>query len=145
MPNAPLRHVIDALRSPISVPPFLRCETVPPVSSVAIRFQDTRVLISIAPHARRQRTIEIRRETVWLMNTDPAPVLLPCDATMIAHPLVARVRAEFLEMPGLQLTVPQAQRLWGLDADACRTVIEALVEASFLRWTPSGTVIRAGK
>ena len=28
---------------------------------------------------------------------------------------VRRVRAEFLEMPGLKLTVQQAQRLWGVD------------------------------
>ena len=54
-----------------------------------------------------------------------------------------RVRNEFIEMPGLQLTLPQAARLWGLDRDASRMVIDALVEVSFLRWTPQGTVIRA--
>lgn len=59
------------------------------------------------------------------------------------HSLVHRVRNEFIEMPGLQLTLPQAARLWGLDRDASRMVIEALVEVSFLRWTPQGTVVRA--
>ena len=59
------------------------------------------------------------------------------------HSLVHRVRNEFIEMPGLQLTLAQAARLWGLDRDASRLVIDALVEASFLRWTPNGTVIRA--
>jgi hypothetical protein len=44
-------------------------------------------------------------------------------------------------MPGLQLTLPQAARLWGLDTRACRDVVEALVESSFLRWTPQGTVV----
>ncbi len=58
------------------------------------------------------------------------------------HSLVHRVRNEFIEMPGLQLTLPQAARLWGLDRDASRMVIDALVESSFLRWTPQGTVIR---
>ena len=48
-------------------------------------------------------------------------------------------------MPGLQLTLPQAQKLWGLDARDCRHVIDALVEASFLRWTPSGTLVRAAR
>jgi hypothetical protein len=47
-------------------------------------------------------------------------------------------------MPGLQLTLAQAQRLFGLDPLACRRVIDALVEASFLRWTPSGTIVQAG-
>jgi len=57
--------------------------------------------------------------------------------------LVGRIRAEFLEMPGLRLTVTQASRLWGLDEGACRRVIDALIDASFLRWTPSGSVARA--
>ena len=33
-----------------------------------------------------------------------------------------RVRAEFEEMPGLTLTVPQASRLFGLDQDVCRRI-----------------------
>jgi len=47
-------------------------------------------------------------------------------------------------MPGLQLTLPQASRLWGLEPRACHAVIDALVETSFLRWTPRGTVVRVG-
>ena len=46
-------------------------------------------------------------------------------------------------MPGLQLTLAQAARLWGLEPRACRDVIEALVASAFLRWTPRGTVVRA--
>ena len=56
--------------------------------------------------------------------------------------LVSRIRSEFLEMPGLQLTLAQAARLWDLEPRACRDVIEALVDSAFLRWTPRGTVIR---
>jgi hypothetical protein len=57
--------------------------------------------------------------------------------------LLNRVRCEFIEMPGLQLTLPQAARLWGMELRACQGVIEALVAASFLRWTARGTVVRA--
>jgi hypothetical protein len=57
--------------------------------------------------------------------------------------LVERIRGEFREMPGLQLTLDQAQRLFGLDKAACRHVIDTLVEASFLRWTESGTIVQA--
>ena len=64
---------------------------------------------------------------------------------MKAQSLVERIRGEFREMPGLQLTLVQAQRLFGLDPAACRHVIDALVEASFLRWTASGTIVQAGK
>ena len=57
--------------------------------------------------------------------------------------LVERVRGEFLEMPGLQLTVQQAARLWGLDLAACRNVVDVLVESAFLRWTATGKIVRA--
>lgn len=46
-------------------------------------------------------------------------------------------------MPGLHLTVAQATRLWGLERAACEQVIDALVRASFLRWTAAGTIVRA--
>jgi hypothetical protein len=62
---------------------------------------------------------------------------------MHAPTLFERVQGEFNEMPGLQLTISQAARLWGLDDASCRRVIDALVEAAFLRWTNSGTVVRA--
>ena len=57
--------------------------------------------------------------------------------------LADRVRGEFNEMPGLQLTIAQAARLWGMDLRACRDVIDALVETAFLRWTQAGTIVRA--
>ena len=57
--------------------------------------------------------------------------------------IARRVRAEFREMPGLRLTPAQARRLWGLEVDMCRAVIEALVASDFLRWTPAGSVTRA--
>ena len=59
------------------------------------------------------------------------------------EPLVQRVRDEFLEMPGLHLTPAQATRLWGLERDTCHAVIDALVTATFLRWTSRGAVTRA--
>jgi hypothetical protein len=59
--------------------------------------------------------------------------------------VVDRVRAEFSEMPGLELTLPQAVRLWTLGADDCRFVIDALVDAGFLRWTTRRTIVRTGR
>ena len=56
--------------------------------------------------------------------------------------VMQRVRSEFLEMPGLRLTPDQATRLWGLEGDMCRAIIDALVAEAFLRRTPSGAVIR---
>lgn len=46
--------------------------------------------------------------------------------------LVERIRAEFCEMPGMRLTSRQAQRLWSLDQETCRTVLDNLVNSGFL-------------
>ena len=62
---------------------------------------------------------------------------------MELEPIVHRIREEFREMPGLRLTPAQATRLWGLERDTCRAVIDALVACAFLRWTPAGAVTRA--
>jgi hypothetical protein len=56
--------------------------------------------------------------------------------------LLARVRAEFLEMPCLTLTLPQAMRLWHLDLAACRAVLGSLVRARFLVETRQGAFRR---
>jgi len=58
---------------------------------------------------------------------------------------VDRVRADFLEMPGLELTVPQAVRLWSLGVDDCRHVLDALVDAGFLKWTTKRTIVLTGR
>ena len=56
--------------------------------------------------------------------------------------IVRRVREEFREMPGLHLTPVQAMRLWGLELETCRRVIDLLVAAAYLRWTAAGAVTR---
>jgi len=57
-------------------------------------------------------------------------------------PALIRMRAEYLEMPGLQLTRAQAQRLWGLDADTCLQLLELLTSESFLDRRANGTYAR---
>ncbi|MEZ5416616.1 MAG: hypothetical protein R2708_04660 [Vicinamibacterales bacterium] len=41
---------------------------------------------------------------------------------------LAAVRREFAELPGLSLTLEQAERLWAFDPALCRRVLSALVE-----------------
>jgi hypothetical protein len=43
-------------------------------------------------------------------------------------PLINRIRGEFLEMPGLRLTLAQAQRLCGVERALCQRVLGTLVE-----------------
>ena len=53
-----------------------------------------------------------------------------------------RMRAEFLEMPGLRLTRTQAQRLWGLDEPTCLALLEVLLDVGFLHQTSNGAYAR---
>jgi hypothetical protein len=48
------------------------------------------------------------------------------------HALVVRVTAEFQEMPGLRLTLAQAERLFGIDTARCAWVLNVLVERRVL-------------
>ena len=59
--------------------------------------------------------------------------------------VVDRVRFDFVEMPGMELTMAQAIKLWHLGADDCRYVLDALVDAGFLRWTARRTIVRTGR
>jgi hypothetical protein len=45
---------------------------------------------------------------------------------------VARIRNEYVEMPGLILTLPQAARLWSLSESQSELLLSMLVEAGFL-------------
>lgn len=53
------------------------------------------------------------------------------------------IRAEYIEMPGLHLTLQQAQRLWNLDPATCAALLNALVNVRFLRRTANGAYARA--
>jgi hypothetical protein len=54
------------------------------------------------------------------------------NTTLDREIMLQRIRGEFLEMPGLRLTCGQAQRLWALDEQTCRDLLECLVHARFL-------------
>ena len=47
--------------------------------------------------------------------------------------MLARVYSEYIEMPGLQLTVAQASRLWNMKLATSAHLLNRLVDASFLR------------
>ncbi len=56
-----------------------------------------------------------------------------------------RIEGEYLEMPGLILSVPQAQRLWALDRPSCERCLGKLVRTKFLRQTSDGRYVRADR
>ena len=63
--------------------------------------------------------------------------------TVVPHDaLLQRIRGEYLEMPGLRLTLKQAQRLCGVEPALCQRVLNILVEAKFLSIKTDGTYAR---
>ena len=80
----------------------------------------------------------------------PAPVpvsppLRPVQAGMVRHDaLLRRIRGEFGEMPGLTLTVYQAQRMWNLRRSECEQLLNDLVVTGFLTCSPLGVFMRTG-
>ena len=53
-----------------------------------------------------------------------------------------RIRAEYLEMPGIRLTAAQVQRLSGVHLSICALVLEDLVRAQFLHKGLDGSYAR---
>lgn len=58
---------------------------------------------------------------------------------------IDKVRSDFAELPALELTLPQAVRVWHMGPDDCRYVLDALVDLGFLTWTARRTVVRADR
>ena len=88
---------------------------------------------------------ELERVTPPFRGGAPAPVTVRSDLGAIEsfEYLARRVRNEYLEMPGLSLTLGQAQRMWQLRRTECETLLGALVDSGFLARTPSGAFVRA--
>jgi len=56
--------------------------------------------------------------------------------------LKLRLYGEYVEMPGLQLTCRQAQRLFGLSEHVCARLLDELVDQKFLARQSNGTYSR---
>lgn len=95
-----------------------------------------------------------RHETIQPLISNPSQAVptqqfrperfrAPTGLTPAISALLLRIRNEYREMPGLNLTEAQARRLWTLDPNTCRVVLTMLLEQRFLRRTASGTYIRA--
>jgi hypothetical protein len=57
--------------------------------------------------------------------------MLAADATV--SDWLQLIRAEYLEFPGLHLTKPQIERLWGFDPVTSEALLAELIDARFLR------------
>ena len=77
-----------------------------------------------------------------MTGTINGPSTVTAPMAYVEDALVTRVRGEYREMPGLNITVTQTERLWGLDRHTCASVLTTLMERSVLKRTTSGTYLR---
>jgi hypothetical protein len=56
--------------------------------------------------------------------------------------IAERLRAEYLEMPGLYLRPEQVQRLCGIEQTMCQAILDALVASKFLCLRTDGRYAR---
>jgi hypothetical protein len=92
--------------------------------------------------ARATRTAQREHVRVWISDSDSASFRILADFRITA---IDRLRAEFLEMPGLRLTIRQAERLCGIKAHACKSMLDSLVESKFLCVKADGTYARVSE
>lgn len=64
--------------------------------------------------------------------------------TMTVHAARIRIQIEFIEMPGLRLTLPQIARLCGVPREICEPAVAMLVNGGFLASTADGAFLRRG-
>lgn len=58
-----------------------------------------------------------------------------------ANATLWRIRGEYMEMPGLTLTVAQAARLWHLDQPSIEQLLNVLVADGLLHRTAAGAYL----
>src|SRR5438128_2073697 len=85
--------------------------------AIARRSRGQRVPASITP------TVARRDWANRVLNEMPMPMI---------QEVLHRVRAEFMEMPGLRLKAEQVQRLCGVERMICRRVLDVLLDEKFL-------------
>jgi hypothetical protein len=77
------------------------------------------------------------------MTRQPRPTVGAARGSDAVRELARQIQAEYAEMPGLSVTLSQAQKLWTLDRETCDTVFERLIERGVVKMTTQGRFVRA--
>ena len=64
------------------------------------------------------------------------------DKAAVLRDVLNRIEGEYNEMPGMCVSRPQAQRLWGLDSTTCELVLTTLLERGVVRRTARGLYVK---
>ena len=79
------------------------------------------------------------RTSATIISSDP--IRLDSSGPLTSD-VVQRIQAEYREMPGLTLTLPQATRLFGVNSHESQRVLSELIGCGFLRQDQNGAYRR---
>lgn len=88
-------------------------------------------MFTVAFTSHRQNT----RLRSYSFNNRNAHAIIACllkVAMKTVQDVIQRVRAEYLDLPGMRLKAEQVQRLCGVERSVCQMVLDTLVDARFL-------------
>jgi hypothetical protein len=100
---------------------------------------------SSVPAEVRNQSVDVVRKPYWFgqsrrstkattrLGSGEGAIMSAHLPNALSEQMLHRICCEFAEMPGLQLTSKQAQRLWALEERICAEVLSLLVDANFLR------------
>jgi Fic family protein len=125
MASHPRPHTGDVIIGGQTIGDFAVCDSEGTLQVACATIEE--LLDRIARYSERQQS------RVWCACDDLTltPVIDPV--------LLRRMWSEFVEMPGLRLTAPQARRLWGVGADTSSSALETLVALKVLVRAMDGT------
>jgi hypothetical protein len=90
----------------------------------------------------RVEILDLTERVAALSEKDAIPRRTELSMTPEIRELLVRIEGEYREMPGLSLTMRQAERLWGLDRRKCELVLATLIERRVLRRASNGKYLR---
>jgi hypothetical protein len=101
---------------------------------VTIRASQNRQAIGTHNCRERDHAVILAADTHDTMTPLPSAIAatMPAPVPDDIQEARVRIRAEFVEMPGLKLTSMQVARLCAIDAATCDAALAALIDARFL-------------
>jgi hypothetical protein len=138
-PSAPIRALNSLARQPRAAFPVTP-------SAVASLRRPARLASGVAAGPGSGLLRKELRASRWPIPSNPRSGHMPSetvDAWTKTADWIHLKCSKYLEIPGLHLTRNQVQRLWGLDTVRCDAILDALVDAGFLRRTHRGAYVRA--
>jgi hypothetical protein len=76
-------------------------------------------------------------------STASGPECSPIMSMSLYQQVLERIRAEYLEMPGMRLKLEQVQRLCGIERSMCKVALDSLVDGKFLCVKSDGCYARS--